>query len=99
MEETFEKTRGFSIFVSISMVVHVVILLMVLIFHPTPTKAKFQKSGVRVGVKFAPHRLAIQTPTASVITTPQQNQEPPPPVEKKPVVKADPPKKYHPNPR
>ncbi len=62
MDEDLEKTRGFSFFVGISIVGHVVALLLILIFNPTPTNAKFQKSGVRVGVKFASKQLT-KTPS------------------------------------
>ena len=85
INEDLEKTRGFSFFVGISIVGHVIALLLILIFNPTPTKAKFQKSGVRVGVKFASNRPPVTTPQKKIVTVSTPKKKPPKPKKTKVV--------------
>ena len=93
MDEELEKTRGFSFYFGLSIVGHVIVLLLVLIFNPTPTKAKFQKSGVRVGVKFASINQIVQPSASPLITTPQKKPEASSQTKKKTVTKVTTPKK------
>lgn len=100
MDDTFEKTPGFSFFVGVSVVAHLVGLFLILIINPSPTKAKFQKSTVRVGVKYSPKRVVIQPPSAAStpkkVTQPvlaSEKKTPPPATETKNIKKAKPAKK------
>ncbi len=56
MDNNLEKGRGFSYFVGTSIILHIVGLFLILIIT-TPTEKKIQKSGVRVGIKFAPKHI------------------------------------------
>lgn len=96
-DDIFEKKQEFSFFIGISIIVHLVGLLIVLLVLPSPTKAKLQKSTVRVAIKYA------QKPRIALPAAVKKESLPKPVAKKKPAEappkkKAESPKKNPPKP-
>ena len=74
VDDIFEKTQEFSVFIGISLMAHLVGLFVILLILPSPTKAKLQKSTVRVGVKYA--QKPTLAPPAGVKKQPAPQKQP-----------------------